>query len=49
MSKVALEFIQRYHLEGKAAQFDVIAIQLFSNGYKVDFIKNAFELNIPLP
>ena len=44
ISKVALEFIQRYKLEDKDARFDVMAIQFSSEGYSIDFIKNAFEL-----
>ena len=46
ISRVALEFIQRYKLEDKDARFDVLAISFSFDGYKVGFIKNAFELAV---
>lgn len=46
ISRVALEFIQRYNLENKAARFDVVAIQLLPDRYMIDFIENAFELAV---
>ena len=44
ISRVALEFIQRYRLEQQRARFDVVAVQLSTSGYTVDLIQNAFDL-----
>jgi putative endonuclease len=44
ISRVALEFIQRYGLEQQRARFDVVAVQISSAGYTVDLIQNAFDL-----
>jgi len=46
MCRVAMEFIQRYNLEDRDARFDVVAIRLSPDGYRVDLIKNAFDLSI---
>jgi len=46
ISRVALEFIQRYKMENRAARFDVVSVQCFNNGYAVDLIENAFELTV---
>jgi len=44
MARVALHFMQRFHLEQRPARFDVMAIRLASGGHSLDFITNAFEL-----
>jgi putative endonuclease len=44
ISRVALEFIQRYRLEQQRARFDVVAVQFSAAGYTVDLIQNAFDL-----
>ncbi len=46
ISWVALEFIQRYKLEDRAARFDIVAIQFSGKGYNVNLIENAFELAV---
>lgn len=46
ISRVALEFIQRYGLENQRARFDVVAVQLSSAGYTIEFIQNAFDLTM---
>jgi len=46
ISRVALEFIQRYKMENRAARFDVVSVQYFNDGYEVDLIENAFELTV---
>ena len=46
ISRVALEFIQRYGLEHQRARFDVVAVQLSSSGYTIELIQNAFDLTI---
>jgi putative endonuclease len=46
ISRVALEFIQRYGLEHQRARFDVVAVQLSSAGYTIEFIQNAFDLTM---
>jgi len=45
ISRVALEFIQRYKMENRAARFDVVAVQLLPEGAEVNLIENAFELS----
>ena len=44
ISRVALEFVQRYKMENRAARFDVVSVQYLYDGYAVDLIENAFEL-----
>ena len=44
ISRVALEFVQRYKMENRAARFDVVSVQYLNDGYAVDLIENAFEL-----
>ena len=46
ISRVALEFIQRYGLEHQRARFDVVAVQLSSAGYTIELIQNAFDLTM---
>jgi putative endonuclease len=46
ISRVALEFIQRYGLEHQRARFDVVAVQLSSSGYTIELIQNAFDLTM---
>jgi putative endonuclease len=46
ISRVALEFIQRYKLEDKAARFDVVAVSFSPGGVEVECIENAFELAV---
>ncbi len=46
ISRVALEFIQRYKMENRAARFDVVSVQSLNDGYAVDLIENAFELTV---
>jgi putative endonuclease len=46
ISRVALEFIQRYKLENRSARFDIVAIQFYSEAYEIDLIKNAFDLPV---
>jgi len=45
ISRVALEFIQRYKMENRAARFDVVTVQRLPDGSCcVELIENAFEL-----
>ncbi len=44
LSRVALEYIQRYKLEDQKARFDIIAVNLSGKNNSVDCIENAFEL-----
>ena len=46
ISRVALEFVQRYKMENRAARFDVVSVQYLNGGYEVDLIENAFELAV---
>ena len=46
ISRVALEFIQRYKMDNRAARFDVVSVQSLNDGYEVDLIENAFELTV---
>ena len=46
ISRVALEFVQRYKMENRAARFDVVSVQSLNDGYEVDLIENAFELTV---
>ncbi len=45
ISRVALEFIQRYKMENRSARFDVVAVQFLPDGCEVNLIENAFELS----
>jgi len=44
ISRVALEFVQRYKMDNRAARFDVVSVKYLNDGYAVDLIENAFEL-----
>ncbi len=44
ISMVAMEFIQKYSLESRDAGFDIIAILCMPDGYRFEFIEDAFEL-----
>ena len=44
LSKVALEFINRYKVHHMKARFDVVAVYLLSQEKRVELIKDAFEL-----
>ena len=44
ISRVALEFVQRYKMDNRAARFDVVSVQCLNDGCEVDLIENAFEL-----
>ncbi len=46
ISRVALEFVQRYKMENRAARFDVVSVQSLNDGSEVDLIENAFELTV---
>ena len=45
ISKAALHYIIKNNLQNADARFDVVAIQLSSEGERVELIKNAFELS----
>jgi putative endonuclease len=46
LSKVALEFINRYKVHTMKARFDVVAVYLLPQGERVELIKDAFELTM---
>lgn len=46
ISRVALEFVQRYKMDNRAARFDVVSVQYLNDGYEIDLIENAFELTL---
>ena len=46
LSKVALEFINKYDAHHMKARFDVVAVYLLSQKERVELIKDAFELTI---
>ena len=46
ISRVALEFVQRYKMDNRTARFDVVSVQSLNDGYEVDLIENAFELTV---
>ncbi len=46
ISRVALEFVQRYKMDNRAARFDVVSVQYLNDGYEVGLIENAFELTV---
>jgi len=46
LSKVALEFINRYKVHNMKARFDVVAVYLLPKEERVELIKDAFELTI---
>ncbi len=46
ISRVALEFVQRYKMDNRSARFDVVSVQYLNDGCEVDLIENAFELTV---
>lgn len=46
LSKIALEFINKYNVHHMKARFDVVAVYLLPKEERVELIKNAFELTI---
>lgn len=46
LSKVALEFMNRYKVHHAKARFDVVAVYLLPNEERVELIKDAFELTV---
>lgn len=46
LSKVALEFINRYNVHKMKARFDVVAVYLLPQGEDMELIKDAFESTI---
>jgi putative endonuclease len=46
ISRVALEFLQRFGLLDQPARFDVIAVLVSDAGHAVDFIENAFDVAV---
>jgi putative endonuclease len=44
ISMVALDYLKETGQTNKNARFDVVAIQLFQEGPKIEIIKNAFDL-----
>jgi putative endonuclease len=46
LSKVALEFINRYKVHHAKARFDVVAVYLLPDDERVELIKDAFELTL---
>lgn len=46
LSKVALEFINRYKVHHMKARFDVVAVYLLPQEERVELIKDAFELTL---
>ena len=46
ISKVALEFINKYNLHHMKARFDVVAVYLLPDREQMELIKDAFELTI---
>ena len=46
ISRVALEFIQRYKMDNRTARFDVVSVLSLNGGFEVDLIQNAFELTV---
>ena len=46
ISRVALEFVQRYKMDNRAARFDVVSVQYLNGGCDVDLIENAFDLAV---
>ena len=46
ISRVALEFVQRYKMDDSAARFDVVSVQYLNDSCEVSLIENAFELTV---
>jgi len=46
LSKVALEFINRYRVHYTKARFDVVAVYLLPGEERIELIKDAFELTL---
>ena len=46
LSKVALEFLNRYKVHHMKARFDVVAVYLLPQEERVELIKDAFELTL---
>ena len=46
ISKIALEFINRYKVHHMKARFDVVAVYLLPQEERMELIKDAFELTL---
>ncbi len=44
LSRIALCYIQKHHLEGQKARFDVLGVRLRDNGHEIEMIMNAFDV-----
>lgn len=44
LSKISLCYLQSNRLEDSNARFDVVAVSMKSDGYRIELIKDAFEL-----
>jgi len=44
MSRISLHYLSEHHLRHRPARFDVVAVKLLPSGYRIELIRNAFEL-----
>ncbi len=45
ISRIALHYLSEKYLRHRAARFDVVAVMLLPAGYRIELIRNAFELD----
>ena len=44
LSRIALYYIQKHHLQGRKARFDVLGVKIQPDGHKIDIIRDAFDV-----
>jgi putative endonuclease len=44
LSRIALCYIQKFHLEGRKARFDVLGVKIRPAGHEVEMVSDAFDL-----
>jgi putative endonuclease len=44
LSRIALCYIQKYHLQGRKARFDVLGVKIRPEGHEIEMVQDAFDL-----
>jgi putative endonuclease len=44
LSRIALYYIQKHHLQGRKARFDVLGVKIQPGGNKIDLVRDAFDV-----
>jgi len=46
LSRIALCYIQKHHLQNSLARFDVLGVKLSREGHTLELVRNAFDLRL---